>query len=319
MTKLTLSTIDNLLRGASLLACGGGLKFSEQKRLASGKSVTLLDPRRLPAAAWCAAVSEVGAADAPVMVKTKLPQAIKLLEAKTGKKITALIPPEIGQEAIVIDAAAITGLPIVDADLAGCRAVPRLDNLALVVQGLKFTMSPAVVLTSAGRVQFIPQQANLSADEAQVRRLVPKGQIVTLVGGLVSAPAIKRYLNYRSYTVAINLGSALKQGQPLRQVLSTPILFGPKTILVKTIQTVNTSGFDTKIVTLVIDGQPAKLDVENEYMKFQFKNRTFAFPQLIMVFDQKKNRGVHSSELYQGDRYNLIVADAFSFWKGAKI
>jgi len=319
MTKLTPSTIDSLLRGASLLACGGGLKLSEQRRLAAGKSVPLIDPSRLPANAWCATVSEVGAADAPVMVKTKLPQAVKLLEAKTGKKIVALIPPEIGQEAIVIDAAAITGLPIVDSDLAGCRAVPRLNNLALVVQGIKFTMSPAVVLTLSGRMQFILRQANLEADETRVRRLVPKGQVVTLVGGLVSAATIKQYLNYHSYTTAIKLGSALKKGQPLRQVLPTPILLGPKTIIIKTIQPVTSRGFDSKIVAMIIDGQKAKLEVENEYMKLQFNRQRFAFPQLIMIFDQKGGQGIHSSDLVQGKSYDLVVADAFAFWKGAKI
>ena len=319
MTNLTPAVIDSLLRGASLLSCGGGLKLSEQTKLAAGKNTRLLDPDRLPATAWCATVSEVGAAAAPVMIKTKLPQAIKLLEAKTGKTIAALIPPEIGQEAIVIDAAAITGLPIIDSDLAGCRAVPRLDNLALVAQGIKFTMSPAVILTASGRTKFIPQQANWSADEARVRRLVPKGQVVTLIGGIVSTATIRRYLSYRSYTTAIKLGEALKKGQPLEQVLPTTTLFGPKTITIQTIQAVTSSGFDSKIVTMTIDGQKAKLQVENEYLKLQLNRQTFAFPQLIMVFDQTSGQGIHSSDLVQGKSYALVVADAFIFWKEPKI
>jgi len=317
MTNLTPAVIDSLLRGASLLSCGGGLKLSQQKKLAAGKNARLLDPDRLPATAWCATVSEVGAAAAPVMVKTKLPQAVKLLEAKTGKTIAALIPPEIGQEAIVIDAAAITGLPIVDSDLAGCRAVPRLDNLALVAQGIKFTMSPAVILTASGRTQFIPRQANLSADEARVRRLVPKGQVVTLIGGIVSTATIRRYLNYHSYTTAIKLGAALKKDRSLRQILPTPILLGPKKIKIQTIRPILSRGFDSKIVTMTIDGQKAKLQVENEYLKLRFNRQTFAFPQLIMIFD--RGQGIHSSELAQGKSYSLAVADAFAFWKESKI
>ncbi len=319
MTKLSVKAKDNLLRGASLLACGGGLKLSEQKKLAAGKSVNLVDPNRLRDNTWCATVSEVGSADAPVMVKTELPRAIKLLEAKTGKKIAALIPPEIGQEAIVIDAASIISLPIVDSDLAGGRAVPRLDNIALVVQGIKFTMSPAVVLTPNGKVNFIPRQANLSADESRIRSLVPKGKVVTLIGGLVSAATIKKYLNYHSCSTAINLGAALKKDRPLKQVLPTPILFGPKKITIRAIKTVSKHGFDSKIVAMDIDGQKAKLTVENEYLRLQINRRVFAFPQLIMIFDPKKDQGVHSSDLTQGKSYELIVADAFDFWKGAKI
>ncbi|MBU2052261.1 MAG: DUF917 family protein [Patescibacteria group bacterium] len=315
MTKLTPVLIDNLIRGASLLSCGGGLKFSEQIKLAKGKRVQLVSPNELRLNDWCATVSEVGAADAPVMAKTKLPQAIKLLEAKTGKTITALIPPEVGQEAIVIDAAAITGLPIVDSDLAGCRAVPRLSNLALVILGLKFTMSPAVVLTAVGDSRFISQQSNLKTDETKIRRLVPRDQVVTLVGGLVQAKTICRYLNYSSYTTAISLGTALGRKQSLKLVLPTPVLFGPKTAIVLAVHSGTARGFDSKIVTMMSAAGRLKLTVENEYMKLETDRQTFAFPQLIMVFDSVNGRGVHSSELTQGKNFDLVVADAFAFWK----
>lgn len=327
MKSITLNNSDALLRGASLLACGGGLSFTEQRRLmkkpvlakALRVGIRLLSPDELADDAVCATLSEVGASDAPVMDKALLPQAKALLEQKTGNKITALIPGEIGQESILLEAAAILNLPVVDADLAGCRAVPRLTDSALVVQGVPFTMSPMVILNDEGEARFIKQQSSLQDDEQQVRALVKPKKVVTLLGGLVTGKTIKEFLDYRSYSVAIKLGKALVQSKNLPSILPTACLLPPTVATVRKVKKIASQGFDQKLAFLQTkSGDTVGLEIENEYMKLTKPGGEFAFPQLIMAYSPELQRGLHSSEIVTGKTVTVLVADMFDFWKGKK-
>lgn len=311
------SNINHLLRGASLLACGGGLPFVQQQKMcrqatlsqALRQGIVLLDPEELADNDLCVTVSEVGAASAPVMDKSNLVQALQLFEAKTGQKVTALIPGEIGQESIVIEAAARLQLPIVDSDLSGCRAVPRLSDLALVRLGVPFTMSPLVVMGSANTLTFVAQQASLSADEDLVRALVPPGQIVTLLGAGISGQAIKQRLNYRSYSLAMLIG---KKGLT---ALKNPVLLDHHGQIAG-INIQQSDGFDKKIITIVAFAKKIVIEVENEYMKLVVGGVGFEFPQLIMLVEPQSGRGLHSSETKVNQKVRVMVLDAFDFWKG---
>lgn len=325
--QLQTPQVQNLLRGASVLACGGGLSFAEQTiltqaprlRSALENGIPLLDPSELASDDVCITISEVGSAAAPVMDKSLLPEALKLFEQKTGKKVVAIIPGEIGQESIMLESAVVLGLPIVDADLSGCRAVPRLTDLALVVRGIPFTMSPLVVMTRKGKLTFVKQQKQLADDESKVRSLVPAGDVVMLLGGAVTGAMIQEFLAYASYSVAMRLGEALRRRDDLESVLPTECLFGPVDVTITDSKEVQADGFDQKILTLAFGKKTATLDVENEYMKLSIGKQQFAFPQLIMLVDSQQGRGLHSSELKKGQVATLLVADAFDFWKGKEV
>ena len=206
-----------------------------------------------------------------------------------------------------------SGLPVVASDLAGCRAAPRLNYNALIKQGLNFTISPLVVFNAAGKMEFLDKQKTLADDELKVRRLVPKNQVVTLVGGLLPARIIKSKLNLHSYSLAVRLGQALLKGQPLKKILPTKLLLGPVTMDINKIRIQPSAGFDSKIVTVKVKEEEGQLVVENEYMSLTLLKQSFTFPQLIMIFDPRLNRGVHSSELRAGKNYQLVVGEAFSF------
>ncbi len=324
MPNNSITNLDLLLRGASILACGGGLSFTEQTKLlksarlqqALRNGITLLSREALKDNDVFATVSEIGAASAPVMDKSSLPKALQLLEKKTGTKIAGLIPGEIGQETITLEAAAILGLPIVDCDLSGCRAVPRLNNLALAVQGIPFTMSPLVVLQSSGEMVFVKQQKTLEQDEALVRKLVPAGQVVTMLGGCIRGKTIQTFLPYDSYSIATELGKSVLNGKLTPQVFPTPLLLGPVRFTITGIVEQESDGFNKKVVSFSSSKGQGSITVENEYMELQLNGQQFTFPQLIMLIDIKKKRGLHSSELKTGTKATLVVGDAFPFWKG---
>lgn len=323
MKKITTSSIQALLQGASLLACGGGLTYTEQLRLtrapllraALKKGIVLLDARDLSDDAICVTVSEVGAAGAPPMQRTALPEALQEWQRQTGKVVSAIIPGEVGQETIVLEAAATLGLPVVDADLAGCRAVPRLSYMALVVKGKSFTMSPLVVVTEAGEVTFLPQQSSLELDEQKVRALVPEGQVITLLGGCVTGAQIKADLNYHSYSLALHLGKVLRTGKSISTLLPTAVLLSPLEGVVEQSTLGEAAGFDQKVIQIRTKLGVAEVVIENEFMQLTLNSSVYSFPQLIMMYDVRQQRGLHSSEVEVGKKVTLLVADAFEFWK----
>lgn len=341
MQKNMQEHIEQLFRGASLLACGGGLKYSEQKKsLASLKrskklhTLSLMPASQLKNTDLCITVGEVGAAGAPPLDKSVIKSAFAEFCSQTGKKPVAIVPPEVGQESIVLEVAAELGLPIIDTDMAGCRAVPRLTDLAMVVQNPEYTFSPLVVQTAKGECQFIPKQKTLELDEQAVRSVIPESEVVVMLGGGISGKQIKEMLDYSSYTTAIELGAAMEQGkqksknlaQNMPALLPTKCLLEP--VLCKVTQSTETEkgGFLHNEVVLVSveTGQTFNLMVENEYMELTCeKTKTtsktkYSFPQLIMLANESLNLGIHSSELKVGLTVTLLVADSFAFWKKTK-
>lgn len=328
MRLINHNDLNRILRGSSLLACGGGLSFTEQTTLLQKKIIKealhnrviqLVTPEELADDACCATISEVGASDAPVMDKSLLPRAKSLFEQKTGQKITAIIPAEIGQESIVLEAAIILNLPIVDTDFAGCRAVPRLTDMALVVRGIPFTMSPMVILNDEGKITFIDRQSSLADDEKKVRASVKHKKVVTMLGGMVFGKIVKQFLTYNSYSLANNLGKALIQKESLSEILPTKCLLPPTLAKVVKVKKIDDDGFDQKVALLQTKkGEVFELKIKNEYMQLKQQQLTFNFPQLIMVFSPEKKRGLHSSEIEIGEEVILLVAEMFDFWKEKK-
>lgn len=325
--RITIKQLPTLLRGASYLACGGGLSFIEQEKLLNAprllagltEGVALISPNQLADDALCVTVSEVGAADAPVMDKKLLPLALAKLEQQLGKKVSALIPGEIGQEMIVIEAALSLRLPIVDTDYSGARAVPRLSDNVLVAQGVPFTFSPAVVLTTTGEVKVLGQQKNILADEKAIRPLVPAGEVVTVLGGGITGAMVKKYLQHQSFGLAMKMGTAITR-KGLLEFLAKPTLLQPKRVKVLTVTDVEAQGFSVKRVNLQVGKRVWELEVENEFMSLRGPEITLAFPDLIMVGNVQEKRGVHSSELKPGMELFICAAPSAlsSYRKGTK-
>ena len=333
--------IEQLLRGASLLACGGGLNYAEQKKtllkLKRAKKLhklSLMPASELKDTDLCITVGEVGAAGAPPLDKAAIKNALEVFCLQTGKKPVAIVPPEVGQESIVLEVAAELGLPIIDTDMAGCRAVPRLTDLAMVVQNPEYTFSPLVVQTAKGECQFIPKQKSLALDELAVRSVIPEGEVVVMLGGGITGKQIKGMLDYGSYTKAIALGAAMEQGaqknsslvKEMPSLLPTKCLLEPVLCKVTQSKEVESGGFLNNEVVLesIKTGQKFNLLVENEYMELTSPGtktseaKKYSFPQLIMLANKSLSLGVHSSELKVGLTVTLLVADSFAFWKKTK-
>src|SRR5215204_6358192 len=148
MWNITPDDIESIAIGAGILGTGGGgnpyLGSVWMKRLLQqGHQVTVIDLDELDDDAL---VTEVGGMGAPTIGIEKLPQgeeprwAIEALETYTGKRIDAVICPEIGgaNSIVPLVAGALTGKPVVDGDAMG-RAFPELQMSTHFIAGIPCT------------------------------------------------------------------------------------------------------------------------------------------------------------------------------------
>ena len=159
MSELVLRTeqdVEDLTWGATFYGVGGGGTASEgltllKKELARVGSITCVDPGALRDDAWTATVSFMGnrAPLSPEQESQKknlglvewkyennMVEAVRFLEKISGRKVEALIVPELGgaNTPSPIATAAAMGIPAVDADYAG-RAVPEIAQCGACLMG----------------------------------------------------------------------------------------------------------------------------------------------------------------------------------------
>lgn len=313
----------DLIRGASVLACGGGLPYQEQiqylNTLPMSNDVKLIDVKDIDINAVYVTTSELGpSGDAPIP-KDKVPEMLKQFTQKFKCVIKGILPVEIGQESIVIDAALRSNLPIVNCDLAGMRAVPKVYLNAFNAQKVNFTRSPFVVLTKAGEVMVLGKNKSLQEDEKILREIARKTKsVIFVMGGLITGATIKKYLNYPSLTTAINIGVNLKNGNDFTHVMPLPLV-SRQTVKVLNIKNIASIGFTEKQIELF---SPATKDiytliVRNEFMiVYDKKNseKKYQFPFFITLISPEKKRGLASDELQKGMIADLYVFKPLPFW-----
>lgn len=313
-----------IILGSSILSCGGGLSYKDQMTCLDSlhikkgvKILQLSELANLPSNLVFVTASELGPADKPPINKAKILEMIKLFSKKTGKKIGGILPVEVGQDAIVFDAALQSGLPIVNSDLAGLRAVPKASLNGLKMQNVPFTRSPLVVLTATGKVTFIDKNATLEEDEKQLRKIAEDTKdVIFIVGGLITSKMILKYLNHPSLTIATQIGKSIDIGEDFTKKVPLPQVYSANG-KIKEIIKINEVGFSEKQVQIEISPKKSglfTLTIKNEYMKLVGKHVKFQFPQLITLFSNTKKRGLSASDLEEGMQIKINVFDPLPFW-----
>ncbi|WP_109471744.1 DUF917 domain-containing protein [Ornithinimicrobium cavernae] len=151
--------LDDFLRGAMLLGCGGGGDFRTGELLAASaledgpvEMVTVPDAvrRNLTTVPLGVVGAAGGVFDERLPSGREYCQVLDAMEQITGAKVGAILPIEAGglNGPLGVWASATMGLPLVDADLCG-RAVPRLDQMTAGFAGRP--MTPAVGVDADGR------------------------------------------------------------------------------------------------------------------------------------------------------------------------
>lgn len=322
--------VDAFLLGATLLGSGGGGEagvWGHRVRAAlpaDGMELLSLADARDRGLGRVAVVGMVGATS--VLVE-KLPHGDEIAEAVRasrrwdGLPVDALMPVEAAglNAALAVTAAAELGLPLLDVDLMG-RALPRFDQLSLVVSGSQAVRSAA--LAETGGQVLVLDRSTPSMLERTVRAYV------SVAGGWAGAsfgPVAVDELVGRScagtLARAVRLGRALEavsssgESEPaaVAQALGGLELGSGRVVDVARgpVRQPNRSRFAVAART----GPVLRIEAENEYLLVLVDGEpVVTCPELVLVLDRRTARPIAVDRLRSGDDVQVLALPGPAWW-----
>lgn len=317
--KIVNEDIPNLILGASLLSAGGGLSYQEQlknyQRLMKNQAdfgVNLVDISTLPENSFLTVCGEAGPTNLPPLDKKMAGKLVWELEKISGKKISGLLPLEIGQEMIVLEAAHYSHLPVIDADMAGGRAVPMIYLTLPFLLGFKLDLSPIVAINNKGVIKVLRQAKNLESIDNFLDKFSQESQgIVFFLSGVISIKTIKKYINPGSYSRLNKLGNNKnlnKINKGLYKIINIAKLQKDISLIQK--------------ITLKNNQDELVVFSQNEYLSVFSKKENkviYQAPQIISLVDINGGYGINSGDLRDQMMVSLYVLDPIKPLSIAKV
>ena len=323
--------LEAIAMGAGILGTGGGGnpyigQLRARQAIKEHGPVTVLDPDELPDDAQVICVGGIGAPTVGVEKVRDLQSlyALRAIEEFTGKKATALISNEIGGSNSVepLIPAAMTGLPVVDADGMG-RAFPEFQMKTFFVYGVP--CCPMAIADEKGNTVVIPETISPAWAERLARAItVQMGCVACYAVAPMTAEQVRRTAVLNTLSLARNLGDAVitarvRGEDPIESILGTcpgKILFNGK---IADVDRRTTAGFARG--SLSIEGLA---DYNGERLAIEFQNENLiarrdgqivcTVPDLICVVDSETGEPVTTELLRYGLRVIVLGLPAPDLW-----
>jgi hypothetical protein len=323
--------LEAIAMGAGILGTGGGGnpyigQLRARQAIKEHGPVTVLDPDELPDDAQVICVGGIGAPTVGIEKVRDLQSlyALRAIEEFTGKKATALISNEIGGSNSVepLIPAAMTGLPVVDADGMG-RAFPEFQMKTFFVYGVP--CCPMAIADEKGNTVVIPETISPAWAERLARAItVQMGCVACYAVAPMTAEQVRRTAVLNTLSLARNLGDAVitarvRGEDPIESILGTcpgKILFNGK---IADVDRRTTAGFARG--SLSIEGLA---DYNGERLAIEFQNENLiarrdgqivcTVPDLICVVDSETGEPVTTELLRYGMRVIVLGLPAPDLW-----
>ena len=323
--------LEAIAMGAGILGTGGGGnpyigQLRARQAIRERGPVTVLDPKELPDDAQVICVGGIGAPTVGVEKVRDLQSlyALRAIEEFTGKKATALISNEIGGSNSVepLIPAALTGLPVVDADGMG-RAFPEFQMKTFFVYGVPWC--PMAIADEKGNTVIIPETINPAWAERLARAItVQMGCVACYAIAPMTADQVRTTAVLNSLSLARDLGGAvigarLHGEDPLSAILGTcpgRILFTGK---ISDVDRRTTAGFARGNLSLEglgeNIGEQLAIDFQNENLIARKDGLVICtVPDLICIVDSETGEPVTTELLRYGLRVTVLGFPAPSLW-----
>jgi DUF917 family protein len=328
MRQIGRDELEPLATGAWILGTGGGgspyLSYLNMRRLyGDGVRVELMDPAELDADALVAVVSNMGA---PLVGQERLSdpafaaKPVGMMEEYLGRRFTAVMSVEIGggnafQPLLV---AAMTGLPVVDADAMG-RAFPEAQMTSFAIADLP--MFPLTLADIRDNEVIVARAASWKWMERVSRKVCTEvGSIAATCKAPRTGAEVKAFGILHTTTQAIALGQEVRRARrahedPVAATLAAArgkMLFRGK---IADVQRRATEGFlrgQAKIDGIDDDrGAAFALAFQNEYAVGWRDGRVaVTTPDLICVLDSVSGEAIGTESLRYGQRVSVIALPA---------
>jgi uncharacterized protein len=327
MIKITKDNYKYLTFGASVYSTGGGIPLGIHNKMFEDlftkiDSIDLIEIEKLNDKDFIATSYGVGSSvDTDFDMKPLLEIGLQKLQEITCRKFVGIFPGETNVEFLAFYTAASLGLPVVDADPTGGRAVPELflDNFNLD----NITTLPLVIIDKNLNTKIITKFESFGKIEEDVRDIVvaSAGSVICFDHS-ISVQNAKKTLSLGVLTRSFLLGKMICKSKNMRKVLefmsATEICAG-KVVKIE---------FNDKVKGEFLEGHYCIENDKNEIFKIYVKNENLVVikndlviascPDSIIGLDSKTFEGIHNSEIKIGKKILLVSLFATKKWKTKK-
>lgn len=315
---LNKKSAENLAAGSAVYGCGGGLEMEINKekciKIVRNKKIIIRSLNEFKKNELLAVVSGIGK---PVKQKIDFKNVLKIgieyiSRIMPNKKLSGIVPGEIGIESLVLEMAGELDLPILDGDIAGGRAVPEIQDDIFYIDKIRTT--PAVCVNLQGEVLVIDNTNDLVKLENVVRNFVSlsSGPAI-LIDHITQRDNFKR-ISLGTLTRSIELGKKINN-KTGKDSLDEILKFNNAEIIadgkILSIEEEKNGGFLKKIVK----GANWKAIIKNEYLAiFKDNKLVSSIPNNITLIEKESGKPLHNTELKEGKNVWVISMRSFSKW-----
>jgi DUF917 family protein len=328
LRPVSAAEIESLAIGAWILGTGGGgspylALLNMRKLYREGAAVSLLDPMDLADDARVAVVSNMGA---PLVGQERLTdprtiaRAVQMMEEYRSCRFDAIMSLEIGGGNALqpFMAAAVLGLPVVDADCMG-RAFPEAQMTSFAIHDL--TMYPLTLADVRDNAVIVARAASWKWMERLSRKAcVEVGSIASTCKAPRTGKEVKECGILYSTTKAIKLGETVQSARrrhrdPVRAVIEAErgqLVFRGK---IRDVARRTTEGFLRGTAKLDglddFRGSGFELAFQNEFAVGWLDGEPRVMtPDLICVLDTVSGDAIGTETLRYGQRVSVIALPA---------
>lgn len=300
-----------------------------QEVLNAGKTIDILDAADIAPEIWTASAFLMGSNGPDNTFKQKnlglhqktvrnmAYEAARLLQEHAKVQLGAIIPLEIGgaSTACAAATAAMLGIPVVDGDYAGGRALPEISQMLPALFGINF--SPLMSVDAFDNQVYIQKTANAAIEERLGK--LSAGASYSLAGqaGLLKPFAkIKASIYQGSLSRSLLLGKAIRQAAEAGNPMIPNIVEHAKAhfILKGTVTETTAQEIDGYYVgeqTIQGNGDHIKIWFKNEYLQLWKNDEPFIFsPDLICVVDYPSGKPLLNTQVKKGDTVAIFTISA---------